>query len=204
MAASPHGTQLELFDLQEGSKPVQLPRVLAPEVRLHLRYDQAVLAVISGVIGITVVFACGVERGKHLVRSERALLVRQPPDPAPASEVKDTAPKSAAPTPPDSAPATPTATEPPRRPRSAVASSPAPDSEASGAGRYAVQVVTYSRAMLAKRELDRLTATGERAFLVRRDGRTVLYVGPFRSKTNAQEKLAALKGRYQDCFVKTL
>ena len=74
----------------------------------------------------------------------------------------------------------------------------------SGASRYAIQVVSYRQPLLAKRELDRLQAKGERAFLVSRKGFTVLCVGPFPSKHNAKEKLVQLKDRYQGCFLKTL
>ena len=67
-----------------------------------------------------------------------------------------------------------------------------------------MQVVTFSRPHLAKQEMERLHARGERAFLVMRDGRTVVYVGPFPSKTNASQKVASLRTLYQDCFVRTL
>jgi cell division septation protein DedD len=65
-------------------------------------------------------------------------------------------------------------------------------------------VVTYRQPQLAKRELERLQAKGERAFLMSRKGLTVLCVGPFPSKDNAKEKLVQLKDRYQGCFLKTL
>jgi cell division septation protein DedD len=170
----------------------------------HLRYDQLVLASMASVIGLTLVFACGVERGKQLVRSERVLLARQHPT-LPQSPTTSSAFESPTATP--SVPAT-TETERPKREHiPAPAITPKvkrPGKPASGKSRYAVQVVTYSRPQLAKQELDRLQARGERAFLVMRDGRTILYVGPFPSKVNASEKVAMLKARYQDCFVRTL
>ena len=52
--------------------------------------------------------------------------------------------------------------------------------------------------------MDRLRATGEKAFLVMREGRTMVYVGPFPSKMNASEKVVSLRPRYQDCFVRPL
>jgi len=57
---------------------------------------------------------------------------------------------------------------------------------------------------LAKQDLERLKARGEPVFLVMRDGRTSVYVGPFPSKQNASKKLAMLKAQYQGCFVKHL
>ena len=70
--------------------------------------------------------------------------------------------------------------------------------------RYAVQIVTYAQAPLAQRELSRLQQNGEHAFLLKRDGHTIVYVGPFDSKTVAREKVTSLKERYKDCFVKSL
>jgi cell division septation protein DedD len=52
--------------------------------------------------------------------------------------------------------------------------------------------------------MDRLKARGEPAFLVMREGRTSVYVGPFGSRDNASQKIAGLRTEYQDCFVKTL
>lgn len=213
MTTGSHEGQLELFELGEQPVP-RIRRTPVGRCLVQLRYDQLVLGVMAAVMGITVVFACGVERGKRLVRSERMLLAREqvaePPTakakskPAPVSAPTKIKPRtrvvdgSEAPvigstTPAGSATAGSVAT--------AASLPPAPRERI---GRYAVQVVTYSRPHLAKRELDRLQASGERAFLVMRNGRTVVYVGPFPSQGNAREKSANLKGRYADCFVKSL
>jgi len=142
---------------------------------------------------MTVVFAWGVERGKQLARLERPLLRPHQFDPANALRAAKQDPPSEAPVEkPDAvkpAPASPAQTAPP---------------EDSGPSRYAVQVVTYSRPQLAKSELDRLQQSGEEAFVQERQGRTVLYVGPFANIALAREKRASLKGRYQDCFVRPL
>lgn len=205
MTSGRHENQLELFDV---GPPAARPPHREPLGRflLHARYDQLVLAGIAGLIGLTVVFACGVERGKQLVRAERPLVTRQQPA-SPASTgsrgepsavtrvVPPTAPATGHQ--PASAPAAPSLT--PLTPKVKPVSTPG-----SGKSRYAVQVVTYSRPQLAKQELDKLRARGESAFLVVRDGRISVYVGPFTTKGNAQEKVAMLKSRYQDCFVKGL
>lgn len=182
------GNQLELFELTRQSAPRPHREALG-RFLLQLRYDQLLLAAMAGVIGLTIVFATGVERGKQLVRTERAMLARQQPAPVATP----------------AAPAT-TATAPAS---SAVSSAPAQKKEPvkakAGKSRYAVQVVTCSRPQLAKQAMDRLRAKGERAFLVIRDGgRTVVYVGPFPSKDHAVEKVSALKTQFRDCFVKTL
>ena len=199
--------QLELFDLKSSSAPQALHEV--GKVRLHLRYDQLVLSCMAGLIGITVVFACGVERGKRLARSETTLLAKQePPIPVPSNSAGSS--DSTA-----TMPATPVTSVSPAIPMegsapvsSAVSPSTTikktPTKTAQTKSRYAVQVVTYSRPQLAKQELDRLRAKGEQAFFVIRDSRATVYVGPFPSKINATEKLVSLRTSYRDCFIKTL
>ena len=185
--------QLELFDLSGHPtvkpRPPSLGRLI-----LQIRQDQLVVAGIAGLVGLTIVFALGVERGKQLVRAERVLLAReQPPQPSAQTDVKPAASttKTVNPTPS----AAPAPVKPSASKRRVASVSPT--------SRYAIQVVSYRQPQLAKRELDRLHAKGERAFLVTRKGFTVLCVGPFPSKDNAKDKLAQLKDRYQGCFVKT-
>lgn len=205
-----HEGQLELFDVSQQSTP-RVHRAPWGRVWLQLRYDQVVLTGIGGLLGIAVIFALGVERGKQLARTERPLLARhERAQPAPAESKRETAPSEQA----ERAASEPGVTPPTAKP--AIKLAPVPSatpkkkdpvrvaSTASNKSRYAIQVVTFSRAALAKQELDRLHAKGEPAFLVMRDGRTMVYVGPFSSKGTASEQLSRFKTRYQDCFVRTL
>src|SRR3990167_5394875 len=100
---SPDG-QLELFDLS--GQPTAKPRhTTLGRLVLQIRQDQLMVAGIAGLVGLTVVFALGVERGKQLVRSERVLLARQQ---APKPQVVAPVPSSAKTTKPSvAAPATP-------------------------------------------------------------------------------------------------
>jgi septal ring-binding cell division protein DamX len=156
-----------------------------------------------------------VERGKQLARSERSLLVRQQPAaetptrqteiekrPAPAKVDRPQAPAPAKL--PGKASTRVASSEPAATALTTAQPKKAPEAKSSGTSRYAVQLATYSQPRLAKRELERLQAKGERAFLVMRNSHIVVYAGPFPSKDNAKEKVTSLKGRYQDCFVKTL
>ena len=212
MAVASQENQLELFDLQR--QPLPRPqRETLGRFLLQLRYDQLILSGMAGLIGLTVVFACGVERGKQLVRFERAMLVRQerpqpPPQRSTTSAVTpssdDTPPEPLAPAMTKPKPSSAPAVTPRMKQATKLASESTPSPSKVRASRYAVQVVTYSRPHLAKQELDRLRARGEPAFLVIRDGRTVVYVGPFPSRGNASEKVAMLKAKYQDCFVRSL
>ena len=192
--------QLELFELSyQQARP---HRPFSGGVQLHIRYDQLLIVGIGALIGITVLFAVGVERGKQLARAERPLLARQ-------DRWADAGGKEAAAVPavvaPDPAPAVP-AVVPVLEPQPAPHAQPStPTRKAPSKSRYAVQIVTYTQARFAQQELRRLQGQGESAFLVmRQGGQTVLYVGPFLSHADAKEKLTSLRSRYRDCFVKSL
>ncbi len=228
--------QLEFFDLSGQAAP-RRSRVSIGRLSVHLRYDQLVLAGMAAVIGLTVVFASGVERGKQLVRSERSMLASRASRPSDVPAPVATMPALPLDQPPAIAPWLPAAkviarqapapTEPARTvPATSKGKKTETDSKSipantpsvgvkksqtrvvsapvSGRSRYAIQVMTYSRPQLAQRELARLHARGERAFLIIQEGHTIVYVGPFPSKGNASEKLGTLKTRYQDCFLRTL
>ncbi len=155
-------------------------------LHLQVRYDQLVLASIGGLVGLTIVFASGVERGKRLARTERPIV----------APVPQTA----------KAPATPEVlstkrSEPVVSPAMPKAAAPSVPALKKG---YAVQVVTYSQPQLATREVRRLKDQGEDAFVITNGARTMVYVGPFTSKGHAQKKVSLLKPRYGDCFVKSL
>lgn len=187
-------SQLELFEM-----PQQAPqprRALALIRDLHVRPDHAVLLMIIGLIGVSVVFATGVERGKQLARTERLL---QPSQATLSAEAKA----------PSQVPAGASAggTERPSVPSLKTAPDQGPSKPGKtvvNKSRFAVQVVSYSQPQLAQRELQRLQQRGEQAFLVNREGRTALLVGPFPTKDRASAKLANLRRYYQDCFIRRL
>lgn len=216
-----HENQLELFQLSERSAP-RPNRDLVGRLSLNVRHDQIVLAGMAGLLTVAIVFACGVERGKQLARSEHMLLARQQSagkGRTPSREETTTAQGQA-----DATPAAAVKTE--QKPAHALPASPpakvkiptrlAADAAAgskksdaaraatAGKSRCAIQVVSFSRPQRARAEVERLQALGERAFLIIRDGRTIVYVGPFPSRDHAGEKLTALRARYEDCFVRTL
>ena len=188
--------QLELFELSNQKPDVRRP--MWGRLNLQMRYDQIVLLSIAGLLGLALVFACGVERGKQLVRSERPLLTHKDIEPSQGQTLSQSSNRvilsTPAPAAKDLAPA-PTAPVDTKEPGKVAASKKL---------RYAIQLATYSRLVLAKQELERLQARGEQAFLLMRNGLTSVNVGPFTTKANAKEKLADLKGHYQDCFMRTL
>lgn len=196
--------QLELFSLQGQASASRSYREIPRRWSLQLRHEHVMLGGIASLIGIAIVFAFGVERGKQLVRAEHVAVARQSaqlPSLAnaqkvltPVAEQKTVVPQPAV---ADKALKEPSVKTPEKvkQPRKLAESS---------ASRFAIQVVTYSKPSLASLEVQRLHARGERAFLLKRNGRTAVFVGPFPSQAHASEKLTGLKPRYQDCFVKTL
>ncbi len=206
MAEARPQRQLELFDVSHTAATPPHRESLG-RVFVSLRHDQVVVGSIVSLLSLAVIFGCGVERGKRLVRSERLLLARQA-QPAIRVAIEGTATtiEPALPTPAKAEPKAKASekTAPGPVPKKAPSKLASGTPAASARSRYAVQVVTYTQPQTAKREMERLHARGERAFLVMRNGRTIVYVGPFPSRGNASEKVTALKSRYQDCFVRTL
>lgn len=195
--------QLELFD--SARAPSEQSRLREEGiVRLRLRYDQCILVSIAVFMGLSVVFAFGVERGKRLARSERPLVLPSSVL-AKATEEKSGSTEKLR----DSKNQTSSQVEKPKKIRPLHKQKVEPNiqeerSVAQGKQRYAIQVITYSKTQRAVNELKRLRESGESAFLVKRSGMTMVYVGPFPSKDNAKEKLVSLKRSYQDCFVRNL
>lgn len=192
-------SQLQLFET-----PVTgtIRRPAMPPTRLELRQDHVILLGILGLIGVSIIFAWGVERGKQLARGERLLIA--PSNPAseesplrvgtthniPSSSAKSSSPvKIERQAPPAGKPV-----NAPRTPKRLAGTN----------SRFAIQVVSYSQPALAAQELKRLQARGESAFLVKKQDKTVLYVGPFDSRQRAKDKVAGLRSRYRDCFVRSL
>jgi len=169
MGFSQQESQLELFDVKGEAAPK--PRAEYPgRLFFQARYDQLVLGAVGVVLGLTVIFAFGVERGKELVRSERMLLARQPAaDAADAPAVRASAPQPGTETPATPAPAAPkpaagakpavspkptaTPTAVPK-PKVRVVAAPVvkagAEAKAGAKGsRYAVQVATFGQAQAA-------------------------------------------------------
>ena len=164
---------------------------------LSLRPDHVLLSLMFGLIGLSVIFALGVERGRQVAQVEPPLFVPREPEvkaKASTSSVEAEAPSIRR----------ETAPRPVVAPKPQAPKTPVKVAAAGGSSQFAIQVVTYSQPTLAQQELQRLHQRGERAFLMKRPGRTVLYVGPFPSKAHAATKLTSLRHQYQDCFVKGL
>ena len=70
--------------------------------------------------------------------------------------------------------------------------------------RFAIQVASYSQPKFAKLALQRLQQQGEQAFVMNKQDRMVVLIGPFSTKGQASAKLTDVRRSYQGCFVRTL
>lgn len=194
--------QLELFDLEHKTAPRPSQRPGVGRVYFTLRHDQIVLVGIGALIGLTVVFAFGVERGKQLSRFEGSGLSVATHQSA-GEKVKES-----------SASQTETqdlitisrvdAEEPARGPEAQTSSAAPREEQPQDLSGYAIQVVTYAKHEYAEKERKRLEEKGEVAFVRMYNDLAVLFVGPFETKDQAKSKLAVLRETYSDCFLKSL
>ena len=196
--------QLELFDLSRQQSAV-LRRENVGRLMLSVRHDQLILSAIGALIGLTVIFAFGVERGKQIARREAAAAlaaVSSGNTQTLAAEAPQLATAVAAAVTAVATPAPAELAAPVEAPETKRKAEPAKAEQA--AGKFGIQLVTYSKPQLARQELQRLQGRGEKAFLVTRKGKTLLLAGPFESREDAADRLVILKERYGDGFVKTL
>ncbi len=196
--------QPELFGLS--CERAAAPRGITAIGSLRVRHDHVVLVIMLCLIGVSIVFALGVERGKSLVSSAIDLFPQRLANPEPRGQSATPATISSSPQDQDvrhhdpnkAAQGHPTPTQ-----RPVQSPSNTPKTLAGELG-FAIQVVSYSQPKLAQQELTRLKQHGERAFLVLRKDRVAIVVGPFTTKEHAKMKLASLRQHYQDCFLRNL
>ena len=225
MSYQPPG-QLELFEVQRQNVPI---RREAGRINITLRHDQLILAGIGMLIGLAILFAFGVERGKRLARAEATAsqaqdsvetpaVADEPPAPV-ASSIAAVEPVKAQPKavavakpeapvkvekPKETKVIASAAAQPVSQSEAAVEDAESASQQASAKGRFAVQLVTYTQPQLARKELERLQDKGEKAFLITKRGRTVLMAGPFDDKEMAADQVAKYRNEYRDCFLKPL
>ncbi len=69
---------------------------------------------------------------------------------------------------------------------------------------YAVQLIVYKDLKYAKKELEYLSTQKYPFFKEKKNGKIIIYAGPFSDKQEAQEAMKILRKRYKDCFVRLL
>jgi len=191
--------QIELFSIPRQPVRRQMAGALG---NVNVRHDHVVLLAIVGLIGVSVVFALGVERGKQLARAERSVLPQAVATVSPPS-TKLTPIASMSPAKSSTGNAETLSTPVLQRTPKAAEKTEKTLAQKLKSG-FAVQLVSYTQPKFAARELERLKGHGERAFLVTGQSKTTLCIGPFPSRDNASEKLVSLRKQYRDCFIRTL
>jgi hypothetical protein len=69
---------------------------------------------------------------------------------------------------------------------------------------FAVQLASYQAKTFAQKEAEALKKRGFTPLILSKGKYTVLYVGTFSKKEEAQSALSQLKKRYDDCFIRRL
>lgn len=158
---------------------------------LTLPLETMMVASIFLIMLMVVMFSLGVERGKKIAMGTRAVRAKAVPSaPAPAPAQAGTAVVPAA------APA-------------AVPSNnlPAPHKETvenDGPGGYTIQVASYAQESAAQREAGNLNKKGYKTLVMNKGKFTILCVGKFGEKSEAQSFSKELRKKYRDCLVRSL
>ncbi len=71
-------------------------------------------------------------------------------------------------------------------------------------GNYSIQIATYNKESYAQIEAKVLQAKGFPAFIAKKSNYVVLYVGPFKTKPEADKYLSVIKKTYKDCILRRL
>lgn len=72
----------------------------------------------------------------------------------------------------------------------------------SASAKYILQLATYLKKETAEIEVTKLEDKGYPVFLSQKGKYVVLFIGDFSDKNEAEEKMAELKKRYKDCFIR--
>ncbi len=69
---------------------------------------------------------------------------------------------------------------------------------------YIIQVASYLKETIARKETEQLRKSGFSAFLTKKGKYLVIYVGSFPTKKEAEKTKLMLKKRFNDCFIKKI
>lgn len=208
-------SQLELFSGNGSQQAGHSEPAFSVSFLSYIRaYEKVIFVLIGFLLTAVIAFCCGVQRGKTMAKE--AVNARM--DLA-QSSVRPVAPVAVSPQ--KTYPVAPSGQEPAvvatarvpavaasrlvsdRQPAAGVAAQASPVVPVS-VGSYTIQVGSYAQAQLALKESASLKKKGFNALLVRKGKYTILCVGTFTSKENAQSVLSKLKRTYGDCYIRRL
>ncbi|MDD5255098.1 MAG: SPOR domain-containing protein [Candidatus Omnitrophica bacterium] len=180
-------SQLELFSRPpQGGAPAGANGLSRSFINQIWRYEKGVLIAILLLVTGVIAFSAGFEKGRRKGLADNTPV--QTPLPAEA--------------PPEAARQKPTPLAP------AAAQAPAPKPQAQGqpkqTGNYTIQVASFSTPAMARKEAEALKKKGHNTVIISGSKYTVLCVGRYQTKENAQQALSELKKHYRDCFIRRL
>ncbi|MDD4939963.1 MAG: SPOR domain-containing protein [Candidatus Omnitrophica bacterium] len=176
-------SQLELFD-QQGASVRQHPRASFAFWGCITKYEKTILLIIAFAVTGIASFALGVEKGKNYATPKtdsRLDLAARPP----AAETRQAPARFI------SAPAEAVSKEQPA-PTKILAES------------FTVQVASFSSNKNAQKEADALKKKGHSALVLSKGKFSIVCVGKFSKRSDAEMLLAKLRNKYQDCRLRRL
>ncbi len=81
---------------------------------------------------------------------------------------------------------------------------PKPAANKVQAGKYAVQLIVYKSEKYAEKEIAWLKQNKYPFIKKEKNGKIIIYAGPYADKNTAKGQMQKLRARYKDCFVKLL
>lgn len=70
--------------------------------------------------------------------------------------------------------------------------------------KYIIQLVTYLKEKIALEEVNNLKKEGYPVYVSKKGEYTVIFVGGFKSREEAQKSMQTLRKKYKDCFIRRL
>ncbi|MFZ5799998.1 MAG: SPOR domain-containing protein [Candidatus Omnitrophota bacterium] len=184
--------QLDLFAIPEIAQPRRSGLYNRLTSRVNLTLETAVILFIFLVLSFLLVFSFGVERGKRLASLK---LLSSPNEKKTSAETdyQRVAVSQVKPVPPSGETAVKMAT-----PLKVVSLGSRP------AGRYTIQVASFTKAASAKKEAEGLRKLGYAISLRSSGAFHYLCVGNYTDKQEAEIVLKKLRSKYRDCFIRRL
>ena len=184
------GDQFYLFS-SHGDK-----KLSARRCSINLPLDTLILLGVVVVLLLTIAFSLGVERGRKTAAAGPALSLTPKPQVSVSDEPNETHTFSLVLPPSEDSQAEPQTPSSTANPLSALND----DAEE----KYLIQVASYKREDIARREAKKLQDKGYRVRVAKKGKFVVIYVGGFDDKNLANQKMKALRKRFKDCFIRTI
>ena len=191
-------SQFELFPgASAGLHKTMRPQLFLSQLTLSL--ENAIIAGIFILMGVVFSFSVGVERGKKIalansIKNVYSNVLSAPPEKAaPAPVAKQSTLKTMTPAPV----AVPI-------PQENITNEVAPALVSAGTGSYTIQVASFKQLEYAQKEAEALRKKGYEIFVLPKGSYSIVCVGKFLGKDDADMTLARLKKTYKDLMLRRL